>query len=380
VLLLFFGWLALGLALVGAACAAAGTLLIRYRPGCAGPMRRLKSGAVTILKPLHGAPAGLEAALTSALDQDYDGPVQLICGLQNASDPARFVVERLQQRHPDRDISLIIDAQLHGANRKISNLMNMERTAKHNLLVVADADIAVPRTWLADIASTLSAQQAGAATCFYIGGGRDRWSQLSAMGISYQFLPNAAFGTAARLARPFFGATMALRRDVLEKIGGFAALRNCLADDYEIGRRVRASGYSVAYPPVLVRHDCADASWTELWHREVRWARTVRSISAAGHWGSLASHAFPLALFGSAALDFSPAALTALLIVVLARLFLKAGVDDIAGASAGPLWLLPIRDLVSFGVFMASLVNMNISWRDDRLRIGKDGAISQVIG
>jgi ceramide glucosyltransferase len=380
VLLLFFGWLALGLALVGAACAAAGTLLIRYRLGCAGPMRRLKSGAVTILKPLHGAPAGLEAALTSALDQDYDGPVQLICGLQNASDPARFVVERLQQRHPDRDISLIIDAQLHGANRKISNLMNMERTAKHNLLVVADADIAVPRTWLADIASTLSAQQAGAATCFYIGGGRDRWSQLSAMGISYQFLPNAAFGTAARLARPFFGATMALRRDVLEKIGGFAALRNCLADDYEIGRRVRASGYSVAYPPVLVRHDCADASWTELWHREVRWARTVRSISAAGHWGSLASHAFPLALFGSAALDFSPAALTALLIVVLARLFLKAGVDDIAGASAGPLWLLPIRDLVSFGVFMASLVNMNISWRDDRLRIGKDGAISQVIG
>jgi ceramide glucosyltransferase len=380
VLLLFLGWLALGLALIGAACAAAGTLLIRYRLTCVDPSRRAEDRAITILKPLHGAPPGLEAALTSALDQNYDGPVQLICGLQNAGDPARSVVKRLQQRYPDRDISLIIDARLHGANRKISNLMNMEAAAKHDLLVVADADIAVPSNWLGGIAATLNTRQAGAATCFYIGGGRDRWSQLSAMGISYHFLPNAAFGTAARLARPFFGATMALRRDVLEKIGGFAALRNCLADDYEIGRRVRASGYSVAYPPVLVRHDCADANWTELWRREFRWARTVRSINAAGHWGSLASHAFPLALLGSAALGFSLAALTALLTVVLARLFLKAGVDDMAGASAGPLWLLPIRDLVSFGVFVASLINMDINWRGDRFRIGKDGVISQVSG
>jgi ceramide glucosyltransferase len=87
-----------------------------------------------------------------------------------------------------------------------------------------------------------------------------------------------------------------------------------------------------------------------------------------------------LALLGSAALGFSLAALTALLTVVLARLFLKAGVDDMAGASAGPLWLLPIRDLVSFGVFVASLINMDINWRGDRFRIGKDGVISQVSG
>jgi ceramide glucosyltransferase len=378
-MLLILGWLALGLALIGAACAAAGTLLIRYRLVGAKKSHR-GDRAVTILKPLHGAPAALEAALTSTLDQDYDGQVQLVCGLQNACDPARFVVERLQQRYPDRDISLIIDAQLHGANRKISNLMNMEKTAKHDLLVIADSDIAVPRNWLADIATTLTTDQAGAATCFYIGGGRDRWSRLSAMGISYHFLPNAAFGTAARLAQPFFGATMALRREVLEKIGGFAALRNCLADDYEIGRRVRASGYSIAYPPVLVRHDCTDASWTELWRREVRWARTVRSISATGHWGSLASHAFPLAVLGAAALGFSPTALTGLLAVIMARLLLKVGIDEIARASAGPLWLLPIRDLVSFGIFVASLVNTDISWRDDRFRIGKGGVISQVSG
>jgi ceramide glucosyltransferase len=323
---------------------------------------------------------GLEEALASALDQDYGGPIQLVCGLQNAGDPARLVVEQLQRRYPDRDISLIIDARIHGANRKVSNLMNMMSAAKHDLFVVADADIAVPRNWLATVATSLNVGGAGAATCFYTGEGRGLWSRLSAMGINYHFLPNAVFGTSFNLTRPFFGATMALRRVVLEEIGGFGALRNCLADDYEIGRRVRSSGYSIAYPRILVRHDCVDANWTDLWRHEFRWARTVRSVSAAGHWGSLTSHALPLALLGSAALGFSPVAVMALATVVLARLFLKMGIDDIAGASAGPLWLLPLRDILSFAAFLASLAGMNVSWRGDRLRVGKDGAISQVSG
>jgi ceramide glucosyltransferase len=258
--------------------------------------------------------------------------------------------------------------------------MNMMAAAKHHLLVIADADIEVPRHWLGTITKSLLEDQVGAATCFYTGEGRNIWARFAAMGISYQFLPNAVFGTAARLTQPFFGATMALRREILEEVGGFSALRNCLADDYEIGRRVRASGYSIAYPPILVRHDCIDASWTDLWRHEFRWARTVRSVNAAGHWGSLTSHALPLALLGSAALGFSPVSLMALGTVVLARLFLKIGIDDIAGASAGPLWLLPFRDMLSFAVFLASLAGMNVSWRGDRLRVGKDGAISQVNG
>jgi ceramide glucosyltransferase len=378
--LLYFGWIALTLALIGAVCGVAGTLLIRHklRPDTADRCGCRPS--VTILKPLHGWHPGLEEALASTLEQDYGGSVQLICGLQNAGDPARSIVDRLQRRYPDRDISLVIDAGIHGANRKVSNLMNMMAAARYDLLVIADADIAVPRHWLATVAASLWTNQAGAATCFYVGQGRDVWSRLSAMGISYHFLPNAVFGTAARLTQPFFGATMALRREVLEEVGGFSALRNCLADDYEIGRRVRASGYMIAYPAVLVRHDCVDASWTDLWRHEFRWARTVRAVNAAGHWGSLSSHVLPLALLGTATLDFSPVAMTAFGAVVFARLFLKMAIDDIAGASAGPLWLLPFRDILSFAVFLTSLAGMDVSWRGNRLRVGKDGAISQVNG
>jgi ceramide glucosyltransferase len=378
--LLYIGWIALALVLVGAACTVIGALLVRHRFRPEQPALRRSGPAITILKPLHGSHAGLEEALASALEQDYGGPVQLVCGLQNASDPARLVMEQLQHRYPDRDIPLVIDARIHGANRKVSNLMNMMAAAKHDLLVVADADIVVPRDWLATVAASLNDGHAGAATCFYTGEGRSIWSRLSAMGINYHFLPNAVFGTSSNLAQPFFGATMALPRAVLEEIGGFGALRNCLADDYEIGRRVRASGYSIVYPSILVRHDCVDACWTDLWRHEFRWARTVRSVNAAGHWGSLTSHALPLALLGTAALDFSPAAMMALATVVLARLFLKMGIDDIAGISAGPLWLLPLRDVLSFAAFLASLAGMNVSWRGDRLRVGKDGAISQVSG
>jgi ceramide glucosyltransferase len=378
--LFYLGWIALALALGGAACAALGALLIRHRLPSGSREGPGPRPAVTVLKPLHGWHPGLEEMLESALNQDYGGPVQLVCGIQNSGDPARVAVENLQRRYQDRDISLVIDPRLHGANRKVSNLMNMMAAARHNLLVVSDADIAVPRHWLATIARSLAADRVGAATCFYTGEGRNIWSRLSAMGISYHFLPNAVFGTTTRFTQPFFGATMALRREILEEIGGFSALRNCLADDYEIGRRVRASGYSIAYPPILVRHDCIDASWTDLWRHEFRWARTVRSVNAAGHLGSVTSHALPLALLGAVALGFSPVAVMALGTVTLARLFLKLGIDDIAGVSAGPLWLLPFRDLLSFAVFWASLAGMDVSWRGDRLRVGKDGAISQVGG
>jgi ceramide glucosyltransferase len=196
------------------------------------------------------------------------------------------------------------------------------------------------------------------------------------MGISYQFLPNAVFGAATGLAHPSMGSTIALRRSTLVGIGGFEAFRDMLADDYEIGRAVRAKGYRLGYPALTVRHLCTEGTFAELWRHELRWARTIQTVDPAGHVGSVLTHPLPLALIGAVLLGFSPGALVVLASVLLARLFLKRRIDHIAGVRAGPAWLLPLRDVLSFGVFLVSLAGRGVRWRNDRLNIGARGAIS----
>ncbi|HEY1638568.1 MAG TPA: glycosyltransferase, partial [Rhizomicrobium sp.] len=243
-------------------------------------------------------------------------------------------------------------------------------------LVLADSDITVPPDWLSSAMASLDEPGVGAVSCFYAGAGRHGWSQLGAMGINYQFLPNAVLGAATGLAHPCFGSTIALRRRTLEEIGGFPAFRDRLADDFEIGRAVRRRGYRLAYPSILVSHRCAEQSFRELWAHELRWARTIRIVDPLGHWGSMLTHPLPWSLMAAALLGFSSAGLACVATVVAARLFLKARMDHIAGSAAGPAWLLPVRDLLSFAVFVASLFGGTVEWKARRLSVGRRGAIS----
>jgi len=371
------GWVPFGIAVAGAAYVVAAALLADRRFSAGGSQSIVPQPDLTILKPVHGTEPGLFEALASALRQHYSGQVQLVCGMQDEHDPAKTVVARLQAEFPGRDIVAVIDPRPHGLNPKLSNIINMMAFARHNVLVLADADIIVSPNWLSSVLASLDEPGVGAVSCFYAGAGGGRWSDLAAMGINYQFLPNALFGAATGLAYPCFGSTIALRRRILEEIGGFPAFRDSLADDFEIGRAVRRRGYRLAYPPILVSHSCVEQSLRELWTHELRWARTIRIVDPLGHWGSVLTHPLAWALFAAALLGFSRSGLACIATVVAARLFLKARMDHIAGSAAGPAWLLPIRDLLSFAVFVASLFGGTVEWKARRLRVGSDGAISE---
>ncbi len=334
--------------------------------------------AVTLLKPLYGAEPGLEDALASFLEQTYGGPLQIVFGLHDSDDPALLVIERLKVRFPDRDIATVIDPTIHGPNRKVSNLINMMSTAKHDVLVLADSDIKVPPNYLSAVTADLGRAGVGVVSCLYSGqGAGDFWPHLAAMGVSYQFLPNAIFGIATGMEHPCFGSTIGLRRETLETIGGFSAFVGYLADDFEIGRAVRAIGNSIAYSRMVLAHRCTESNLSELADHELRWARTIRILNPAGHLGSIVTHPLPLALAGALILGFPPIAWAAIAMVVVARLFLKARIDDITGVQAGSAWLLPVRDLLSFGVFLTSLFGGTVNWRGNRLRVEKDGLISK---
>src|SRR5262249_41767436 len=235
--------------------------------------------AVTILKPLCGAEPGLEANLASFCAQVYPGAIQIVFGVGEASDAAAAVVRRLIDRFPQADIELVVGTDLHGANRKISNLINMAARARHGLIVVSDSDIRVAATYLRQVVAALEQPGVGLVTCLYRGSGdAGLWSRLAAMAINHHFLPNVLVGLRLGLARPCFGSTLALKAATLDRIGGFRPFANQLADDYAIGRAVREVGLRVAVPALLVEHTCFDETWSELIRREARWARTVRLI------------------------------------------------------------------------------------------------------
>jgi ceramide glucosyltransferase len=336
---------------------------------------------VTILKPLHGAEPGLLANLASFCTQNYGGPVQIILGVQDPRDEAIAVVERLRAEHPDRRFDLIVDTTMHGLNRKVSNLVNMWRCVEHEVVIVADSDIRVDSDYLSRVVAALEEPGVGAVTCLYHGFALTGvWAQFAALGINSHFLPSVVTGLRLGLAQPCFGSTIALKCNVLSEIGGFIGVADCLADDYAIGAALRARGYEIAVLPSTVGHACGEMSARELWHREVRWARTIRSIDPAGYTGFIISHAFPLALIGAlagiAAETLSPAAAMGLCIASFGcRLALLRQVERAFALPPQSYWLVPLRDLLSLAVYLASSFGRNARWRGRRYSFISGGTL-----
>jgi ceramide glucosyltransferase len=382
------GWAAGVLALAGAAYAVLAALLAGRAisggamsgRGAAAPASE-KGPAVSILKPLYGAEPGLADNLETVLAQDYDGPVQFVFGVQDPDDPALAVVRELKAKYPDGDIVIVADPARHGANGKVSNLINMVPAARHPLLVISDSDIATPPDWLAGVVAALGAPGVGVVTCYYTGApapGRGwLWPRLAAMGTSYDFLPGVLLGVSLGLAQPCFGSTIALTRETLERIGGFAAFADRLADDYEIGRAVRGLGLTLAIPPLSVSHTAGEATPGALLRHELRWARTIRLINKPGHLGSVVTHGFVFALISAVFLGFAPITLWLIGLTLASRQFLKYRIDAIFGARSGPAWLLPVRDLVTFMVFALSLFGGTVHWRDKRFDLDESGTMTR---
>ena len=340
--------------------------------------------SVAVFKPLHGLEPMLEPDLRSFLDQDYEGPLHVWMGLQDPADAARPLAESLAAE-PHGRATLVLDSRPHGANAKIANLINIAAAAEPaDIVVLSDSDIAVRPDYLRDLVAALEAPGVGVATCLYFGRASrpGPWATAAAMGVSYNFLPQAAAGVAAG-ARPCMGSTIALTAETLRRIGGFDRFRDVLADDYELGREVQALGLEVVSPPLLVAHGCAETDMNGVWRHELRWAKTVLGLNPVGHAATLITYPTPLALLGGVLLALGASAMTppavlTLLIALACRLWLKVCVDRAAGATSGRWWWLPFRDMMSFAVFVAAYFTGQVDWRGARFHVGRDGQLTPV--
>lgn len=330
--------------------------------------------AVTILKPLHGDEVGLYENLVSFCEQDYGGIVQIVFGVENPNDPAIAAVDRLRAAYPQRALELVIDPTAVGSNPKVSNLINMAGRIAHDVVVLADSDMRVPRDYLGRLIGALE-RQGGAVSCPYYGiATGNLWSKLAQLTIDGHFLPGVVAGSRLKLSQPCLGSTIALRRQTLVAIGGFEPLADCLADDYVLGELVRQQGEPVTLLPLAVGHVCGETSLHELWRHEMRWALTIRTVDPLGYFGWGISHAFPLALTawtlggGWLALSLGLAALFCRAVLIFAA-------ERGYGLPPHPYWLIPVRDLLSFAVFVMGFVARDVSWRGHHYELMSEGIL-----
>ncbi|MDI3259111.1 MAG: bacteriohopanetetrol glucosamine biosynthesis glycosyltransferase HpnI [Sinobacteraceae bacterium] len=362
----------LGVALTVAATAYCGLALaavLRAR------RRRLETppaalAPVSVLKPLCGAEPRLYENLRSVCEQDHP-QFQIVCGVREADDPAGAVVERLQREFPQLDLVLVRDPRVHGANPKVSNLINLLPAARYDHLVIADADVAVPRDYLRRVCAPLAEAGVGVVTCLYRGhavGGF--WSRLGVQFIDDWFAPSVWIAHAFGSVRFGFGATLALRRQTLEAIGGFEALRDELADDWWLAERARRLGLRTVLSDLVVSTDVTERRAAEWWAHELRWLRTIRSLAPLGYCFLFVSCTTPVALAGALlarsplAAGWAGAALALRLVLHWTQSAPRPWRERWAGA-----WSVPLRDALLLATWAAGCFGKAVHWRGQRMQL-----------
>lgn len=318
----------------------------------------------TILKPLAGSEPQLYESLRSACDQNYDAFFEVILCLHSSDDPAFAVAKRVAIEFPSRT-RIAIGERPQIENPKIANLAKPEAEPRGEIVVIADSDIRAGRDYLRSLAASFAPAATGAATCLYAGFPNSTLvSRLGAMQIEEIFIPSVLVALALGPLRFCLGATMAVRRSVLETIGGLSALGGTIADDHKLGELVTDCDKRVELSRYVVQTTVPETTLAALWAHELRWARTNLALAPAGYAFSFLMYALPLTLLFLAVSRNAALGLPLLAIVVTLRVILHYLSRAALGVSrAGDALLIPIRDFLSLGVWFASFFVRRVRWR-----------------
>ena len=361
---------------------------------------------VTLLKPLKGADAETLRCLESWLTQDYAGVVQILFGVESATDPVCELVRRLLAAHPEREAQLVICSESLGANAKVSTLIQLQRLTRHDLIIVSDADVRVAPDLLTNMLSPLRDPAVGLVNCFYqLANPATLAMQWEAIAINADFWSQVLQSRSIKPLDFALGAVMATTRQQLEAIGGFNALVDFLADDYQLGNRIAKRGGRVVLSPVVV--ECWDApkNWSEVWRHQLRWARTIRACQPLPYFFSILGNAtlWPLlwviaaiATTGeisgtttvsgatvSVVVSLHPLsqALMVALVIWLARVLTAMCQESRMTRSHSHwafFWLVPIKDVLNVAVWALAVLGKTVEWRGQRYRVQRGGRLVKI--
>jgi ceramide glucosyltransferase len=370
--------------------------------------RRLSGGSglapgVSVLKPVRGVDARMYAGLVSHCVQEYGGEYELVFGVSSLEDAAVAEVARLRVEWPGVAIRLVECKERLGANGKVSNLVQMVGAARFEHVVVNDSDIRVSPRYLERVMAGFLAgpeQQVpygkdnqknnskgkskgndeshdrgvGLVTVPYVGRAEGGvWSRLEALGISTDFMVGVL--TARKLEggiRFGLGSTLATTKTALAEIGGFEALVNELADDYEMGARLAKTGYRVELAGVVVETSVPAYSVRGFCEHQLRWARGTRDSRRWGYVGLGMTYMLPWALAAVVASGGELWSFSLLSIALLVRVSvaLRVGVGILRdGQVLRDIWLLPVRDCFGLFFWAWSYASDVVVWRGERFRL-----------
>jgi ceramide glucosyltransferase len=320
-------------------------------------------GPVSVLKPVRGLDPGFREAIRShtVLHGDYE----FLCGVSQPTDPAIPVLREFYRVR-------VVDCDTPAPNGKVGVLIDLATEAKHPILVVNDADIRVEPDYLTRVTGPLADPRVGLVTCLYRPVGDTFAARFEGLGVATDFAPSALVARLVGVDEFAMGSTLAFRREDLERIGGFAAVADYLADDYQLGHRIHALGLKCVLSDVVVETHLG-GGWRQVWAHQVRWARTIRVSRFGGYLGLPVTNAtlwaVVCALFGR--LDLAAALLGLRLVMAL-----TAGWGVLRSRDVLLLWwLTPVRDLCGFAVWATGLFGHSVVWRGRRLGLDREGRI-----
>jgi ceramide glucosyltransferase len=381
---------------------------------------------VSVLKSLKGLDPGMLDAFRSHCRQNYAGAYELLFGVSSLDDPAAAAVEQLQREFPERTVRLIVCPERLGANGKVSTLVQLAPHARFEILLINDSDISVGPRYLERVvagfapaddspgakarrlgtddsarlkscpdtkplstpqgemwvgsggldvraeAHTLLTGPVGLVTALYRGRAHETLaSRLEALGIATDFQAGVLLSKMVEGGLRYgLGSTLAVKREALQKAGGLEALVDYLADDYELGARVARAGYRVELCGDVVETSVPAYGWRGFVDHQLRWARTVRDARPAGYAGLVVTHGLGWALVNVVASGLSAVSLWLLALSFFLRLALAmtVGAEVLGDREVLPwLWLLPVRDLVAMGLWVAGFAGNTIVWRGERM-------------
>jgi ceramide glucosyltransferase len=320
-------------------------------------------GPVSILKPVHGVDPGLREAIRS--HAELEGEYEFLCGVSDPDDPALAILREFPKVQ-------VVQCRTEAPNGKVGVLMDLVAAARYPILIINDADIRVEPDYVKQVTAPLADPDVGLVTCLYRPIGDTFPARFEGLGIVTDFAPSALVARLGGVDEFAMGSTLAFRRADLNRIGGFEAIADYVADDYHVGHRIHGLGLKCVLSGVIVETHLG-GDWRHVWEHQVRWARTIRVSRFGGYLGLPLTNATLWAVAAAMAARWD---LAAALIAVRFAMALVSGWLVIRSRDVLRLWwLLPVRDLFGLGVWATALFGDTVIWRGKRLRLDAEGRI-----
>jgi ceramide glucosyltransferase len=328
--------------------------------------------AVSIFKPLKGLDEELEANLRSFFQLDYPDYQLLFC-VADPEDPAVGVVRTLLAEFPDRDAQIVLGCPLFGLNPKVESLAAMERYRKHDVVLISDSNVRVRPSYLRETACYLAEPGVGLVTNLFVGVG-EIYSGAVLENLQLNGFVAGGFATASVLGVTcVVGKSMLMPVRALEAIGGFATVRNLLAEDQVMGVLLRKAGYSIRLSHHVIENVNRRRGLRWFMNRHSRWYKIRRQMAMPVFLFepvvNLASVGLVWAFSGESGLAWG-------------GMFLLVGLGVLRDALQ-TRWLRgtfpklrhlvfsPIKDLLLLPVWIDAILSRRVQWRGNRFMVGR---------